>query len=840
MKDTLNARFRAPLKDYYTRRIIVWKDESGEFADAVQEMELENARILTMRENCMFEMRKQIEVDYAEENLLIYCPMAFEKPQDNWLLDVFLYSEEFRADYWSLLFTELNVENSRPMREYARSVSAFFNSRDRKAKLHALREKYKNERELQTGIFGVLCGAKAYGFSEVVRLVLSADTDEENACLAAISKFCGKEAFWLAVQETYGYQGKPDVMNLACHMLASAALSESDDPALPSLPCSAQHAMQAYGFFLDWLRQDSEGLAVLCVRIEEKYGVENLLRKMNRSALMRMSVFPAADRMLLESTLFSFAEGRFNMDDAETLLRERRDKPWHERYAAYYEAVRAIIDMNRFMTAYRGGFHYTSLKEIWSAYEKELCRMDQYYRAFCTAYDAAMRRGIMSLEDGLREAADAAERIYKNGFLSELNNLWTDKMASGELNWPGMKRQQDFYRANVAAADNRIYVVVSDGLRYEVAKTLSERLNGQLNGNTSCEAAVGMLPGITPVGMAALLPHRRLSMDDNLKIRCDELLTDAGCREKVLKAACAQSTVLDYAEFRQCSKAQRAELVRGMKVVYIYHNVIDRVGEAEGNIPQACEEAMSELGQLMRILVNELSASNVIITSDHGFLYTRSPLEEFDKADKDAISGEIMEYKRSYAIVCGSAGDSRTVEMSLAQLGREDLTAVYPRGIMRFRLQGGSGKYIHGGLSLQEMMIPVIRYQNKKSGQKGFTAITKTEIVLLGENRKISNNIFTLIFYQKEPCGGKVQPRRVKVRFEDVRGHIISDEHRLIGDMTSQENNARTMRTTFRLLGSGYDRNIDYLLIMTDEDEKTELARIAFRIDIVFENDFDF
>jgi len=147
VKDTLNARFRAPLKDYYKRRIIVWKDEEGEFAESIAEMQLDNARILTMQKDCMFELRRQIEVDYADENLLIYCPMAFEKPQDNWLLDVFLYSEEFRADYWSLLFAELNIENARPVREYARSVSAFFQSKERRAKLHGLRARYANERE---------------------------------------------------------------------------------------------------------------------------------------------------------------------------------------------------------------------------------------------------------------------------------------------------------------------------------------------------------------------------------------------------------------------------------------------------------------------------------------------------------------------------------------------------------------------------------------------------------------------------------------------------------------------------------------------------------------------
>lgn len=147
---------------------------------------------------------------------------------------------------------------------------------------------------------------------------------------------------------------------------------------------------------------------------------------------------------------------------------------------------------------------------------------------------------------------------------------------------------------------------------------------------------------------------------------------------------------------------------------------------------------------------------------------------------------------------------------------------------------------MHGGPSLQEMVVPLIRYQNKRAGQKGYTAITKAEVMLLGESRRISNNFFTLNFYQKQPCAGKVQPRTVLAWFEDAEGRPISDEHQLVCDLTAKEDNLRTMRITFRLLGSGYDRNAAYNLVLRDKDERAEIARIPFRIDIVFENDFGF
>lgn len=841
MKDTLNARFRAPLREHYRRRIIVWRDEAGEFAETVAEMTLDNARILTMKPGEMFELRRKIEVEYANENLLLYCPMAFEKPQDNWLLDVFLYSEEFRADFWSLLFAELNIENARPVREYAKTVAPFFASRERRAKLHALRGAYRNERELQTGVFGVLCGAKAYGFAEVVRMVLSVPPEEENIPLQAMAKCCGENAFWRACEGAYGYVGDPDTEQLACHMLVTAAMNASQELHFPGLPYNAAYTAQAYGFFVEWKRADAEGIARLCQQVEERYRVPTLLKRMKREELMQIGVFPAAEQQLLEAEMLRFADGCFDLDEAQALLKARHDQPWAEEYAPYTGAVRALIDMQRFHLAYWQGFHYTALKEMWTAYTDELYRMDQYYRAFCVAYDQSLALGVMALEDSLKAAADAAERLYKNWFLTELNAVWTQLLSHQPMEeLTGVPRQQAFYRRNIAGAENRIYVVISDGFRYEAAQTLCERLNGKLNGNTHLDSMAGLVPGTTPVGMAALLPHRRMRMNDELKLLCDDMSTEAPNREKVLRAACTESIALDYADFRRFNKAQRGEAIKGKKVVYLYHDTVDRTGESGGNVPMACEAAVEELTQLVRILVNECSASQVLVTADHGFLYTRSPLGEYEKTGKEIISGEILEYKRRYAIVKGGAVDERSVTIPLDEMERPELNAVFPRECLRFRMQGGGAGYIHGGLSLQEMVIPLLRYQNKKAGQKGYTAITKTSVTLLGENRKISNNLFTLHFYQEQPCADKVQPRVVLAYFEDRQGQRISDEHRLICDMTAADNQQRTLRVTFHLLGGHFDPSETYELVLRDEDEKADLARIPFQISIVFENDFGF
>lgn len=840
MQSQLNARFRRPLEEYYERRIIVWRDEEGSFADQVEEMRLDNARVLIMRENTMFTLRRQIEVEFAHENILLYCPMHFEKAEDNWLQDVFLYSEEFRADYWSMLFDELNISNTRENRELARAAAPFFKSRERKSRLCALRSRYDDARTLRDGMLCVAAGGRAGGLAEAVRLTLSAPPDEPNEPLAAMERCCGKDAFWDAMRETYAYQGPRDTARLCLYLLVCAALTGTDEQRFAGIEGSAEHAMQAYGLFVDWQRTDREGLMEACLRAEECGRIEERLSSAGREELLRMSVFPAVDRLLLRETLTRFAEGRLDTDDSERLLRERRDKPWHEEYAPYYDAVRALTDMTLFYRAYRNGFGFDEALEMWREYARGLYRMDAFDRAFCGAFEAALDRGVMPLEDALCAAAEAESLLYKNWYFAGLSERW-EALLDGrrpEEALPVEPRQERFYANNLSGLPSRTFVIVSDGMRYEIGCELARRLNGKLPGNAECEPLLCALPTVTPVGMAALLPHRRLQLQDDLRVLCDGLPTESGKRQGVLEAACPESAALSLSEFRLMSRAQRQERVKGLKVVYLYQDVIDAAGEGGGNPFSACESALNEIVQTARILTGELGAAQILITADHGFVYTRAPLEPCDKAGQDNLTGEVLECKRRYAVTREAQGTG-VISLPLRTLGREDLFGAFPRGGRRFALQGGTN-YVHGGLSLQEMMAPLVRYQNKKAGQKGYKAITKATIVLLGENRKISNGIFTLNFYQKERCLGKVQPRMAVARFEDAQGHIISDEHRLCANSAAVENNDRVMRVTFQLLGGGYDRTADYDLVVRDAEDGEELVRAPFRIDIVFGLDFDF
>ena len=102
----LNRRFAAPLPEFYQRRIIFWYDEDKEFEDKLDEVVLENAKVIALTGNNAFSVKKLLSVDDLTTNYLVYSPLAYNRPDDNWLLDVELYSEEFRADLISIWMDE--------------------------------------------------------------------------------------------------------------------------------------------------------------------------------------------------------------------------------------------------------------------------------------------------------------------------------------------------------------------------------------------------------------------------------------------------------------------------------------------------------------------------------------------------------------------------------------------------------------------------------------------------------------------------------------------------------------------------------------------------------------
>ena len=94
------------------------------------------------------------------------------------------------------------------------------------------------------------------------------------------------------------------------------------------------------------------------------------------------------------------------------------------------------------------------------------------------------------------------------------------------------------------------------------------------------------------------------------------------------------NVALSFDEVANANQARIRELIQGKNIVYIYHNQVDARGDkpaSENEVFNACAEAIEEIHKLVRKLTIYVSTPKFFITADHGFLYKRDRLQEFDK-----------------------------------------------------------------------------------------------------------------------------------------------------------------------------------------------------------------
>ena len=106
---SLRERFAQPLKDCYVRRIIFWYDSEREFESMLDELDLPDVKILRLTGDNFFEAKMLLSETDLTSNYLVYHPISMPHVWDDWLRDIELYSEEFRADLISMQMDELNI-----------------------------------------------------------------------------------------------------------------------------------------------------------------------------------------------------------------------------------------------------------------------------------------------------------------------------------------------------------------------------------------------------------------------------------------------------------------------------------------------------------------------------------------------------------------------------------------------------------------------------------------------------------------------------------------------------------------------------------------------------------
>lgn len=854
----LNRRFAAPLPEFYQRRIIFWYDEDQEFADKLDEIVLENAKTVVLTGSNAFAVKKLLNHDDLTSNYLVYSPVSYDRQDDNWLLDIELYSEEFRADLISIWMDEMDIPSTPAMRKQVKHYRKYFNAKDRRARIVAQNKIPSTPAQLHMAVMAAICGLKNPQPNQIIRSVFRAGLDvQNNAIYREFINYGSEDAFWAMVRQGCGfYEEEHDLGRLAIHLLLTASTRTMRPEYLAGLDSfiSMPHQAYCYDFISEWLHgEDREQLYDVARYVEDEAHLNQRFAKLAVDDLVNTECFPCINEVILTKLMTEISNHIIDVDTISATVEKRRTCAWYESFENFYDGLLQVANMQRFFKEHSAGFHTADAKGIWKEYTESYYQMDTFYRLFNLSFQKSLETSNILLDDLFKHVADKVEGLYSHWFLGGLGNNWSDVCAD-ELEQFGkvleIAKQEDFYRSRIKNSDTRVFVIISDALRYEVAASLADQLRRETQSKVSLSSMQSIFPSITKFGMAALLPHKELSAEvrnDILTVFADAQSTASTNRDKVLKNENPSSVALQYKNIIGMKRAERSALVKGMDVVYLYHDTIDDASHtSDTSVFPACDKAISELKNLVRIIVNEFGGTRIMITADHGFLYTYSPLTEDDKVDKTSFNGMDVEYGRRYAIMQKGAAPKYLMPVKFLD-GKSEFDGFAPRESIRIKMNGGGLNFVHGGISLQEMVVPVIEYrylrndsmEYKRNKQKYDTK--PVTVSLLSANRKISNMIFSLNFYQKDAVGDNREATTYLVYFTDESGKQISDVQKIIADKTSDNGADRTFRCNFNLKSLKYSNTATYYLVIADEQGLQMPQREQFQIDIAFAMDeFDF
>ena len=285
-------------------------------------------------------------------------------------------------------------------------------------------------------------------------------------------------------------------------------------------------------------------------------------------------------------------------------------------------------------------------------------------------------------------------------------------------------------------------------------------------------------------------------------------------------------------------------LVRDHDLIYVYHNRIDASGDkrdSEERVFEAVEETLQDMVRLVKKL-NNANVSNFLVTSDHGFVYQNRAIDKSDFSEADVNGDQILFRDRRFMLGKGLGETSSLRKFTPEQLGLAgEVEVQIPKSINRLRLKGSGSRFVHGGASLQEVVIPVLKINKKRQSD-----VTAVEVeILRGASSMITAGQLAVTLYQAGPVTDKIQPRALRAGIYTGAGDLISDSHDLTFDFRSDNPRERELPLRFVLTRKADEANGQEVILRLEEQHAgtshyKEYKSLRYVMRRSFTSDFDF
>jgi uncharacterized protein (TIGR02687 family) len=816
-------------------RIVFWYDSKKELREDYEKLNVSDIEKIELKNN-EFRVKRRILREEPDKKFLLYQEGEAPSDLDNWLLDVQLASEEFRTDQSAIWLNELGLGIE--FTDIVNAHTVFFNVAKRRENLKKLLSTDDTQNAVRTKMLGV-CASSDPRIDNILENLLTESAVDKDEKLKLIEN-CGLESFlWSRLEISYGYTSdSPGLRDFIIQLFKSCYDM--------SLGNDSQLNPDALVFLKRW--KDSvkhqkafESLSKECSDI---LAIEKDLQKRDISALEEIDCFELVDRKILSDLVKNVVDQTISAGARESLIRQRKVSHWYKQYEDLYQAIDYGARFIKLLE--EADLNIESMDDGLTKYTKYWYLVDQLYRKYIYH---TKQSGQVSM---LKTLSDKVENLYSNNYLLTINNNW-QKQVDDCNSWgkTNIEFQRHFFKRNVLpflSDKKKVFVIISDALRYEIGHELHSRIRQEDRFDAEITPMLSTLPSFTQLGMASLLPNKEIlfSDDHSTTVFVDGKSTQGTeNRSKILQDAVkGAAKAMRADELMGMNKTECRELFKEHDVVYVYHNQIDATGdkkESEGRVFDAVEDTLEELIKIIKKLV-AANATNLLVTSDHGFIYQDRILEDSDFLGADITGIDALHRDRRFLLGKGLPQNTGMKSFTAKEAGIEgDMEIQIPKSINRLRLKGSGSRFVHGGASLQEVVIPVIKIHKKRQSD-----VSKVGIDILGGSTSfITTGQFSVTFYQAQQVTDKVQSRTLRAGIYSKDNELISDSHNLNFEFVSGNPRERELKIRFVLTKKADDLNEQEVYLRIEEQEPgtayyKEYKSTRYVIRRSFTSDFDF
>ena len=808
---------------FQTQRLVFWYDDNEALKNEFETIDLDDVTKLEI-DNNEFGIKRQLLSLEPNSKFLIYSPTTTPQDEDNWLLDLNIANYMFSADKTSLILQNIGLDVS--FKEFVSKFDKFFNAQTRIKALKALLSDKESNDTLALKIMAISISCD----DNIDSIMLKVFFNDKH--FETLSKYSLKDEFFKAIKTKYSYDG--DSVKDLLYKLFQNHFYYSIDKSKSTLNSDARL------FVKSWMNSSKhkDSFEQISKEISDELNINKIITDIDISKVISCDTYEKCDQVVISHLLSKLGNDSINSIEMDKIINIREHTFWFENYKNIYKALLSASLLFDFVKDTK--LTIKNFEEGIQEYSSHWYKADMYYRNYSMYSSKAEHLEL------LKSLSSKIEDVYLNSYLRELNDNWQGFAETYTTSTP-IPHQQNFFRTKVEPylqKKKKVFVIISDALRYECGVELTSQILAENKKKDRFSATISSmlssLPSYTQLGMASLLPHRQLSIQNKNDIVFVDDKSSSGTanRDKILKIADENAMAIGYEKFLEYKRDEGRALVKECSVVYIYHDEIDKMGEK--NEIKTFDAVQSTFESIIKIIkqISNFNGSNMLITSDHGFLYTNKATadSEFCKVE---VQGAIKSNRR---FIIGQNLESGTCvsKYSGSDLGiGGDNEYLIPKSINKIRVQGGGNRFIHGGATLQELVIPVIEVNIGK----GKVLIDNVNVDIM-PIRNVSTNTVNVSLFQSEIVDDKTKPITLKISFQSADGVLLSDEFKHTFNSSEQydTNRETKFKMTFKQNINDYNnQNIKLVTkkILDGSSETPIYKEFEVKLALSFFNDFD-